>query len=55
MAIPKTSGRDLRGNPIYLKTPQGEVVLDENLEPDEDDELKYVAPEFTRWINEGRI
>ena len=49
MAIPKTAGRDKRGNPIYYRTPEGLEVLDENLEPTIDDDLPLVANEFVEW------
>ena len=55
MAIPKTTGRDLRGNPVYSKTPHGEVLLNTQMEPELDDELGFVIAEFTTWIKEGRI
>jgi type I restriction enzyme M protein len=46
MAIPKTAGRNKRGNPIYYKTPEGEEVLNEDLEPILDDDLPLVAEAF---------
>lgn len=49
MAIPKTAGRDKRGNPIYYRTPNGLEVLDENMEPTIDDELPLVAEQFALW------
>ncbi len=52
MAIPKTAGRDKRGNPIYYKTAQGLEVLDENLEPTLDDEIPEVAFQFSDWVKE---
>jgi type I restriction enzyme M protein len=52
MAIPKTAGIDKRGNPIYLKTPEGFDLFDENLDRVTDDEIKLVAPEFIGWVRE---
>jgi type I restriction enzyme M protein len=54
MAIPKTAGRDKRGNPIYFKTPEGLEVLDEDLEPMLDDEISAVGSVFGRWL-EGAL
>lgn len=54
MAIPKTAGRDLRGNPIYYKTPEGFEVLDENGEPSLEDELPLVADGFASWLERVR-
>lgn len=50
MAIPKTAGRDKRGNPVYYRTAEGLEVLDENLEPEVDDELPLVAKAFSSWL-----
>jgi len=49
MSIPRTVGRDKRGNPVYYKTPEGFEVLDENQEPTVDDELPLVAEAFDEW------
>ena len=53
MAIPKTAGRDKRGNPIYYKTPQGLEILTDDLEPVIDDELPLVAQRFEQWVREN--
>lgn len=50
MAIPKTAGRDKRGNPVYYKTPEGLEVLDDDDEPMLDDELALVAGAFGTWL-----
>ncbi|EQD52592.1 hypothetical protein B2A_06481, partial [mine drainage metagenome] len=50
MAIPKTAGRDKRGNAVYYRTPEGLEVLDENMEPILDDELPLVAEQFASWF-----
>lgn len=50
MAIPKTAGRDKRGNPVYYKTPEGFEILGDNFEPILDDELPLVANQFCEWI-----
>jgi type I restriction enzyme M protein len=55
MAIPKTAGRNKRGSPIYLRTPEGLEILDENLEPELDDELPWVAEGFESWLSGAAI
>jgi type I restriction enzyme M protein len=52
MAIPKTAGRDKRGNPIYYKTPEGFEVLDDKMQPIVDDEIPAIADYFADWISE---
>lgn len=49
MAIPKTVGRDKRGNPVYLRTPEGLVILDGNGKPTTDDDLPQVVSAFEDW------
>jgi type I restriction enzyme M protein len=53
MAIPKTVGRDKRGNPVYYKTAEGFEVMDENSLPMLDDELPLVASGFASWLAGG--
>lgn len=53
MAIPKTAGRDKRGNPIYYKTPEGFEILDDNMQPIVDDEIPAVADYFADWVREA--
>jgi type I restriction enzyme M protein len=50
MAIPKTAGRNKRGDPIYFRNPEGLEILDDNLEPELDDELPLVADGFESWL-----
>jgi type I restriction enzyme M protein len=50
MAIPKTAGRNKRGDAIYCKNPEGLEILDDNLEPELDDELPLVADGFESWL-----
>jgi type I restriction enzyme M protein len=52
MSIPRTAGRDKRGNPIYYKTPEGLEVVGEDMEPILDDEVSLVAERFERWARE---
>jgi hypothetical protein len=52
MAIPKTAGIDKRGNPVYLRTPEGFELQDESLNPMVDDEISLVAGSFSRWVKE---
>lgn len=53
MAIPKTAGRTKRGDPVYLCTPEGQRVLDDDLKPIIDDELELVGPAFIAWKQVG--
>lgn len=52
MAIPKTAGRDKRGNPVYYKTPEGLEILDDSMKPIVDDEIPAVAGYFKDWMRE---
>jgi hypothetical protein len=52
MAIPKTAGIDKRGKPVYLRTPEGFELEDENLHPIVDDEIALVAGVFSRWVKD---
>ena len=49
MALPKTVGIDKRGNPVYHRTPEGLVILDEENNPSLDDELPEVVFAFEEW------
>ena len=49
MAIPRTVGRDKRGNPIYLRSVDGLNILDEDNSPTVDDELPDIATAFEEW------
>lgn len=49
MSIPKVVGIDKRGNPVYVRTPDGLVVLDDNNEPTVDDDLPKVVFDFEQW------
>ena len=49
MAIPKKVGIDKRGNTVYVRTPEGFVILDENDKPTKDDDLPKVVSEFEVW------
>lgn len=52
MAIPRTAGRDKRGNPVYYRTPDGFEMLNDRQEPTIDDELPLVARAFEAWRRE---
>lgn len=52
MAVPKTAGKDKRGNPLYYRTPEGFELLNDNMEPIIDDELPAVAECFKDWVKE---
>lgn len=49
MGLPKTVGRDQRGNPLYRRTPEGFISLDEDEQPIADDDLPRVVTAFHRW------
>ena len=49
MAIPEKVGIDKRGNAVYLRTPEGFVILDENGKPTVDDDLPHVVSDFEEW------
>ena len=46
MAIPKTAGIDKRGNTLYLKSPEGAEILNEEMRRIRDDEIELVADDF---------
>ena len=49
MAIPKKVGIDKRGNAVYVRTPEGFVILDEKDKPTIDDDLPKVVSAFEDW------
>ena len=49
MSIPNTVGSDKRGNPVYLRTPDGLNIMDERGNPIVDDQLPFVARAFEEW------
>ncbi len=49
MGMPKTVGRDKRGNAIYRRTSEGLVILDGSNRPIEDDELPAIVEAFRAW------
>ena len=53
MATPEKVGIDLRGNPLHARSPEGQVVLDENSSPLLDDDLPQVASDFEKWRRDG--
>ena len=53
MSIPSKVGIDKRGNPVYVRTHEGLVVLDEDNKPTIDDDLPLVVSDFEEW--HGRI
>ena len=53
MAIPKTAGMNKRGNPIYVRSPEGFEILDDLMDPIVDDEVSLVADSFADWISHG--
>jgi type I restriction enzyme M protein len=55
MAIPKTAGRDKRGNRLYYKTQEGFEILDSELQPLVDDEIPSVVGLFAEWVAGGGL
>jgi len=49
MAEAKKVGNDKRGEPIYLRTPEGEKIVDNKGEPIIDDDLPAVVEAFKEW------
>ncbi|MYD86273.1 MAG: N-6 DNA methylase [Acidobacteria bacterium] len=49
MAIPKKVGIYKRGNKVFVRTPEGSVVLDSKKEPTIDDDLPKVVVDFEAW------
>lgn len=49
MAMPRKVGRDNRGNPVYRRTHEGHVILDDNSKPIIDDDLPHVVSAFENW------
>ena len=49
MSIPKKVGIDKRGNAVYVRTPEGALVPDDNDKPTIDDDLPKVAADFKEW------
>ncbi len=49
MAIPKTVGITKRGDPVYMRTPEGLTILDEENRPTIDDDLPRVTAAFQDW------
>lgn len=52
MSIPRTAGRDKRGNPKFYRTPEGFEILNDRNEPTLDDEVPLVAKAFDAWRQE---
>ncbi|TGK08989.1 hypothetical protein EHO60_13260 [Leptospira fletcheri] len=50
MAIPKTAGRDKRGNPIFYKTPEEFEIIGDDGFPTLDDEIPIVSNAFHNWL-----
>ena len=49
MSVPKKVGIDKRGNPVYVRTAEGFVVLDDDNKPTVDDDLPGVVSDFEQW------
>jgi type I restriction enzyme M protein len=50
MAAPQTAGIDKRGNPIYLRHPDGREIVDEEGNHYLNDEIDAVTDHFRIWI-----
>lgn len=55
MAMPDSVGHDRRGNPVFEKTPSGDVKVDEEGQPIVDDDLPAVSEKFKQWAEEKGI
>lgn len=49
MSIPDKVGIDKRGKPVYVRNPEGHVILDKNSKPFLDDNLPQVVSDFVKW------
>lgn len=54
MAAPRTSGIDKRGNPIYLRHPDGREIIDENGDHFRNDEISVVTDHFKEWWQQNQ-
>lgn len=52
MAVCATAGYDRRGNDLWLRTPEGELIIGTDKLPMRDDDVSHVAPLFAHWIKE---
>jgi type I restriction enzyme M protein len=55
MALCATAGYDRRGNDLWVRTPEGELIVGPDKEPVSDDDVSHVAPIFARWMKEKRL
>lgn len=55
MSIPEAVGHDRRGNPVFEKTPDGDIQVSEDGQPVLDDDLPRVAEEFKQWAREKGV
>lgn len=52
MAVCTTAGYDRRGNDLWVRTPEGELIVGPDKQPIRDDDVSHVAELFARWIKE---
>ncbi len=56
MAVADKVGWDLRGYPIYRRTPSGEIILGaDTSEPVVDDRLPDIVSAFSKWLGERSL
>jgi len=54
MSSPRTAGIDKRGNPVFLRHPDGRQIVDEDGNKFLDDEITAIPGRFTNWWRENR-
>jgi type I restriction enzyme M protein len=55
MASPEMVGHDRRGNPVYDKTPDGDIKLDKAGRAIVNDDLPFAAEAFNKWVRQKGI
>jgi len=55
MAMPEMVGHDRRGNPVFIKTPSGDIKVDQDGQPIIDDDLPAVSEKFKQWAEEKGV
>lgn len=52
MSMPESVGEDRRGNPVYERAPDGDIMVDEEGREIIDDDLPNVVESFEKWVAE---
>jgi len=55
MAVCQTAGYDRRGNDLWLRSPEGELIIGPENFPVRDDDISQVSSIFNRWVRERGI